>query len=230
MNNAYDIFLRQLERAYYTTTIPFLLAIIFFVMGLIYKARFKGQVYLQLHALASFLQLLIINAAIFFYTQETRSMIGHWSILIFLLIELCCVFLFIKSNVLLINSKKILNIIFISAIISLALITIFNVKNLGVILSNSIFIAQATSILFFVVVFYYEFFKKLGALDPLRVPAFLATTGIFFLISVVTPSSLLTNQIYGLIWQTVTIIINICYSILFLTYIKALLCKSEQHN
>jgi hypothetical protein len=89
---------------------------------------------------------------------------------------------------------------------------------------------QAISIFIFIAVYYYELFKAVVVANLLSLPSFWAVTGIFFMISVVSISSLLMAYAPNTNFQTTNIIMTISYSLMFLTYFKTLSCPPKAPN
>jgi hypothetical protein len=229
MSKAFDRLFRQLEHYYFTNLFLMLLGIIALAVWFLYRNKCKGGGYLMVHILASVLQAANSFFMVIYCTKKTSQLVDSWTIHGFLFVELCCTCLFILKYIKRAVTKKLLTVILSVTITYFFVRTLYVILNSSVVPYDAFVIPQALTILIFVGAYFYEFLKNTHTVeDPLQSPSFWAVTGIFFLISVATTSSLFLANSQKITLVTISVIINISYAILFLTYKKAFLCKPVQ--
>jgi uncharacterized membrane protein len=96
-----------LSEHYYLTIVHAILGLSLFIFGFINKHRVRKQGWLQIHALASFLQLTYVSIIIYFIPISYQHVISDWLVYTFLIVEAFCVFTFINGNMHAIQLKKI---------------------------------------------------------------------------------------------------------------------------
>lgn len=220
----WNLLIQKQAEIFYTEFLEGIAALLVIFLYFSRKNKPKSFRYLVIYATTGLLQSIVIQ---YKRAQETPSpmdlRIAHDSLYVYLIVELTCCLLFIKSYL---QSKRIKQLI----LPAIGLFWIFTIYYWLFKPSNTNFYSEVPTVEGFLVIipaayFFYELLTGRPDKDLFTEPAFWTISGILVLFTVITPVFLLLNyfiQNKNALFYKLYITNNIAYTLLFTTFVIAI--------
>jgi len=232
---SWEHLLKTITHAYYTLFLMQLISLLVICIYIFTPAKSKSLLFLFLLSTTSFLQVLITE---FYLSGAIVAPLGtHFdqtTLYIYIIVEVACCSLYIKENI---ESNPARRLILASTIIYEVYIITYWILHFTSKLPFHIEISEGFLIIIFCLYFFYELFTKNLDTGLLKEPSFWAISGMLLLFNAITPFFLFFDYFrkrHSPFMNSFYIINNLAYSILFITFIIAILCnrkpKSQRIN
>ena len=218
----------QMSRSFYTLFAMQLVCLMFIIIYFFKPQKEKSILLLFIISLASLIQTALTEAYLSGFVFFSKYF-DQKSMYIYLIIELFCCSLYIRENIQSQISKKV---VLTSSIgLELYIITYWALHFESRYLPLHIEIIEGFLIIAFCLYYFYELFTQRPDKDLLHTASFWAISGMLILFSAITPLFLFYDYLrkthYPLI-QSLYIINNVSYCLLFITFVIAILCNKKQ--
>jgi len=221
--------LRQARGSFYSIFIMQVACLATIFVYLIKPKASKSLIYLAIISFASIIQVFIEELDQLIYLKEIKDKkFDQKAMYIYLVIEILCCGLYIRENIRSSLGKKLI----LGSAVLFGLYTIsFGILNFNTkFLPSHIEIIEGLTITIYCLYFFYELFTEQPNKTLHRDSSFWAISGMLILFSAITPLFLFFNYlraVHNPLAKSLYAINNISYSLLFTTFIIAILCDKK---